>query len=124
MRFLFVMFLSTLCCCKAATTSLQNHVTLQKIVDNEIGTNATIEKNNPATFALAYQVKNKSVEYVVVRLVDLKVVVKEKINQGSVTWSGDMQIKVVLIPGIVKLNSKPADNIRLIDLNNYVINKK
>src|SRR5260221_6715110 len=115
MRFLFVMFLSTLCCCKAATTSLQNQVTLQKIVDNEIGVNATIEKNSSAAFALAFQVKDRSVEYIVVRLADLKIVVKEKINQGSVTWSGDMRIKVTQTPGIVKMNSKPEDNIRFID---------
>jgi len=44
-------------------------------------------------------------------------VVKEKI-QGSVNWSGEMEIKVIRTPGIVKKNAQPEDNIRVIDLNN------
>lgn len=124
MRFLSILFLLALCCCKSSTSSKQEQDTLQKIIDTEIGADAKIEKNKQATFVLAYQSQNRSVEYIIVRLTDLKVVIKEKINQGSVTWNGEMQIKVVRTPGMIKKNSKPKDNIQLIDLNNYVINKK
>lgn len=123
MRFVPALFLSTLCCCKAASPSSQGPASLQEIVDSEIGTHALIEKNKGETFALAYQNGNASVEYLVVRLSDLKIVVKEKI-QGSVKWSGDMEITVTRTPGIVKKNARPEDNIRLIDLNNYVIHNK
>jgi hypothetical protein len=124
MRFLSIFFLLVLCCCKSSTTAKQKPNTLQKIVDTEIGTGAKIETNKPLTFALAYQSQNRSVEYVIVRLTDLSVVIKEKINQGSVTWNGEMQIKVMRTPGIIKKNLKPENNIQVIDLNNYVINKK
>jgi hypothetical protein len=123
MRFFSALFLLTLCCCKAASPSSQEPSSLQKIVDSEIGTHAVIEKNKVETFALAHQTSNTSVEYLVIRLSDLKIVVKEKI-QGSVKWSGEMEIKVARMPGIVKKNTQPEDNIRLIDLNNYVIHKK
>jgi hypothetical protein len=123
MRFLSVFFLATLYCCKAASTTSHEQVTLEKITEAEIGPNAVIEKNHTATFALAYRAKDRSVEYIVIRLSDLKIVIKEKI-QGSVTWEGEMQIKVTQTPGMVKLNSKPEDNVKIIDLTNYAIQKK
>jgi hypothetical protein len=123
MRFFSAVILSTLCCCKAASTSSQEPASLQKIVESEIGTHAIIEKNNSGTFALAHQTENKSVAFLVIRLSDLKIVVKEKI-QGSVTWSREMEIKVIRTPGIVKTNARPEDNIRIINLSNYVIHKK
>jgi hypothetical protein len=123
MRFFLVIFIATLCCCKAASTSSLNQSTLQKIVESELGANAIIEKNNPSNFALAYESKDKTVRFMVVRLSDLKIIIKEKI-QGSVTWDKEMKIKVVTIPGIVKANAKPEDNVRVIDLNNYVIQNK
>jgi hypothetical protein len=123
MRFLSVALITTLCCCKAASISSLDQATLQKIVESEIGANAIVEKNNPSTFALAYQAKDRSVEFIVIRLMDLKIVVKEKI-QGSVTWDRKMNIKVTTTPGIVKINSKPEDNVRVIDLSNYVIQNK
>jgi hypothetical protein len=123
MRFFLVVFLSTLCCCKASVTSSQEPASLQKIVASEIGTQAVIEKNNAGTFALAHQTENKSVSFLVIRLADLKIVLKEKIN-GSVRWSSEMEIKVTQVPGIVKKNAQPEDNTRLIDLNNYVIHRK
>jgi len=123
MRFFSALLLSTLCCCKAASTTSQEPSSLQKIVASEIGAPASIEKNNSATFALAQQVDNKSVSFLVIRLSDLKIVIKEKIT-GSVSWSGEMEIKVTRTPGMVKTNEKPEDHIRIINLNNYVIQKK
>jgi len=123
MRFIFLFFFATLCCCKAASTTSHDQATLQKIVGTEIGAGAIIEKNISSTFALAHQTKDRSVEYLIIRLSDLKIVVREKI-QGSVTWSGDMEIKVIKTPGMVKLNSKPEDNVKIINLNNYIIHNK
>jgi hypothetical protein len=123
MRFFSALLFFILCCCKAASTSSQEPSSLQKIVTSEIGASAIIEKNNSATFALAQQTENKSVSFLVIRLSDLKIVIKEKII-GSVTWSGEMEIKIIRTPGIVKTNAQPEDNIRVINLNNYVIHKK
>ena len=123
MRFLSVLLVATLCCCKAASTSSHEQANLEKIVQAEIGPDATIKKNNASTFALAYKMKDRSVAYMIIRISDLKVVVKEKI-QGSVAWDGEMKIKVTQTPGMVKLDSKPEDNVREIDLSNYVIQKK
>jgi hypothetical protein len=123
MRFLSVFFITTLCSCRAVGTTSHVQTSLEQTIEREIGGDAIIGKNSTATFALAYQSKNKSVEYVVIRLSDLKVVAKERI-QGSVTWDGEMKIKVTQTPGIVKLDSKPGDNVKVIDLNNYIIQKK
>jgi hypothetical protein len=123
MRFFSALLLSALCCCKAASTSSQELTPLEKKVHSEVGSPAILEKNKSATFALAYRAKGISVEYLVIRLSDLKAVVKGKI-QGSVTWHGDMEIKVMQTPGMVKTNAKPADNVRLINLNNYIVHKK
>ncbi len=123
MRFLSVALIATLYCCKAAHVSSHQQITLQKIVESEIGANAIVERNNSSTFALASQSRGRSIEFIVIRLIDLKIVVKEKI-QGSVTWDREMTIKVTTTPGVVKMNSRPEDNVRVVDLNNYVIQKK
>jgi hypothetical protein len=123
MRFIPAVFIATLCCCKAAGISSSDQSSLQQIVESELGANAKIEKNNTSNFALAHESKDKTVSFIVVRLTDLKIVVKEKI-QGSVTWDKAMSIKVTTIPGIVKANAKPEDNVRIIDLNNFAIQSK
>ncbi len=92
-------------------------------MESELGTSATVKENTAQTFALAYRSQNRLTDYMVIRLSDFKIVIKEKI-QGSVTWSGELQIKESRIPNMVKRNQKPEDNTRLIDLNNYIINKK
>ncbi|HLZ17263.1 MAG TPA: hypothetical protein VKQ08_09490 [Cyclobacteriaceae bacterium] len=124
MRFLLVLLIATLSCCQAVGIPPQNQDNLQKLIEGEIGTKAIIKKNGTETFALAFQTQNRSVAFIVVRLTDMKVVVKEKIREGAVTWSGDLQIKVNETPGIVKTDSRPEDHTRLINLNNYVINRK
>ena len=123
MRFLSVLFIATLFCCKAANNPSSDQATLEKLVETEIGANATIEKNNSSTFALASRTDNRFIEYLIIRLSDLKIVVKEKI-QGSVTWSGDMAIKVTQTPGMVKMNSRPEDNVKIINLDNYLIHNR
>ena len=124
MRFPFVLFIATLSCCKAAGIPSQNQGDLQKLITTEIGVNATVKKNSNETFALAFRAQDRRLEFLVIRLTDNKIVVKEKINEGSVTWSGELQIKVNERPGIVKMDSKPEDHTRLINLDKYVINKK
>ena len=123
MRFFSFVFLATLCCCRAASTSSPEQATLQKIVASEIGENAFVEKNNSSTFALAYQTKDRTVKFIVIRLADLQIVINERV-QGSVTWEREMNIKVTKTPGIVKMKAPPEDNVRVIDLNNYIIHNK
>jgi len=123
MRFLSLLFIAALFCCKAANNASSDQATLEKLVETEIGANATIEKNNSSTFALASRTDNRFIEYIIIRLSDLKIVVKDKI-QGSVTWSGDMAIKVMKTPGMVKMNSRPDDNVKIINLENYLIHNR
>src|SRR5579872_4059758 len=98
--------------CQPATAVQQSQAvtTLQKISETEIGADAKIETNKSGTFALISKDKNRSVEYIVVRMADLKVVIKEKIVAGSVIWSGEMQIRESRVPGIIKTNSRAEDN--------------
>ncbi len=124
MKFLSPLLFLALCCCKPlASVQKENQTTLRFVVESELGTAAIIEKNKSQAFALAYRDQNRETKYIVVRLSDLNVILKETIT-GSVRWSGEMQLKESLIPGMVRRDPKPDDNIRLIDLNNYIIHKK
>ena len=120
----FLFFLLPLGSCKpAASVQTDSRATLQSVVDAELDIHATIEKNKSMTFALAYRNQNRETEYIVVRLKDLTVVRKERLT-GSVAWSGEMQLKESAVQGMVKRDSKPSENFRLIDLNNYLIQKE
>jgi hypothetical protein len=124
MRSFLVLLIATLSCCHAAGISSQNQGNLQKLVEGELGVNATIKKNSAETFALAVQPQSRSIAFIIIRLTDMNVVAREKINNGSVTWGGDMRIKVTETPGMVKTDAKEGDHSRIINLNNYVINRK
>ena len=123
MRFFFAL-LVLLCACKPASTNLsQDNKALKKLVTHEIGENATITQNESKTFALGVLGKDESVRYVVIRLSDNKVVVKN-IFRGSITWTNDMQLTESVKPGIVKKDSRPGDYSRIIDLNAFLTQTK
>jgi hypothetical protein len=115
-----LLFILSSCQSAIAVQRGQGASTLQKISETEIGADAKIEKNESGTFALVYKNENRSVTYIVVRMADLKIVINKKVITGSVTWSGDMQIKESTVPGIIKKNSRSDDNIRYIDLKNFI----
>jgi len=113
-----------LCACKPSTKTLsQNNNTLQQLVIREIGENAAITQNESKTFALGILSKDESVRYVVIRLSDYKVVLKNNIR-GSISWTNDMQLTESIKPGIVKKDSKPEDYSRAIDLKPFLIQAK
>jgi hypothetical protein len=109
-----------ICSCKPSATNQSKNNALQKLVDREVSGKAIITKNKPNTFALATLNQDGSVDYVIVRLSDNKVVVKNKIR-GSIEWSGDMQISETQTPGMIKKDSKPSDFMKVIDLNQFVL---
>jgi hypothetical protein len=116
-------FLFLFCACKPASKNqAQSDNVLQKVVNKEVGESASVSKNTANTFALAFTNRNQSVQYVVIRLSDNKVVFKNKIR-GSIQWSGDMQLTEVTTPGMVKKEDKPEDRSKLIDLNKYLSHK-
>src|SRR5437879_1890313 len=103
----FGVVLFLFCACKPASKTLsQGDAPLQELVVREIGESATITKNDSKTFALGVLKKDESVRYVVIRLSDNKVVVKNNLR-GTVNWDGDMQLSEFRTPGIVKKESKP-----------------
>jgi hypothetical protein len=122
MRSLLLFCLLTLSSCKAAVYEQKDQrSSLQSIVTSELGSVAAIENNKPGTFALAYSINNRSLKYIVVRLADLKIVIRQKIVKGSIAWSEDLQLKETHAPEMVKKNASARDNTRLIDLKNYVV---
>jgi len=125
MRFLFVVFLSLTVCkpIKSIKESESSSEALAKIVRSEIGAEAIVQRNSSNTFALGFKSEKSFVKFIVIRLQDNQVVVRDKV-QGSIMWSDDMRIKESQIPGIVKLDSKPEDFIKVIDLNQFVIRPK
>lgn len=112
------------CTCKPASKTLsQDDNLLRKIVGQEIGENATITKNNSKTFALGVVTNDESVRYVVIRLSDNKVVVKNNIR-GVISWRADMELNESRTPGIVKKDSRSDDYSRTIDLKQFIAHSK
>lgn len=123
MRF-FCVLLVAFCACRPTSTTLsQDNNALQKLVTREIGEAATITQNESKTFALGVLNKDESVRYVVIRISDNKVVIKNVIR-GSITWTSDLQLTESVKPGIVKKDSKPGDYSRIIDLNAFITQAK
>lgn len=124
MRFLFFVAVFIFCSCRPSSKGQSpNGDALQKIVKQEIGENANTVKNTPNTFALATREREGSIDYVVVRISDHKVVLKGRVR-GAIGWSGDMQLKESRTPGMVKNDTKPDEYVKLIDLNQYVVQSK
>ena len=123
MRFLCVLLVLLSACKPATTTIAQNDNALQKLVTHEIGENAIITQNESKTFAVGILSKDESTRYVVIRLSDNKVVIKNSIR-GSIAWTNDMQLSESVKPGIVKKDSKPGDYSRTIDLNQFLMQAK
>jgi hypothetical protein len=106
-------------CKPASKIQSRNDNLLQRTVSQEIGETAVVTKNDSKTFALAVLNKDESVRYVVIRLSDNKVVIKNNIR-GTISWSGDMKLTEARALGIVKKDSKPEDYSRTIDLKQYL----
>ncbi len=125
MRLVLLFLILVVISCKPIAHAQSESSTLTKIVEQEVGATATIETNSVKTFALAYQNQGKVLTYIVIRMVDMKVVVKGKIHDGIVRWYNDMQIEKVVTPGIVKRDPN-SDNasVKMIDLKKFVINLK
>jgi len=123
MRALIVALL-LLCACKPSSKGqTQDDDSLLKIIKKEIGEKSTTTKNNSKTFALAYLEEDRTVRYIIVRLSDNTIVVKEKIR-GTISWVNDMQIKEMRTPGTVKKDYNPEEYSKVIDLNKYMTQVK
>lgn len=122
--FFFIVAFFIFCSCKPSSKGQsQNRDELQKIVKQEIGENASTIKNTLNTFVLATREREGSIDYAVIRLSDNKVVLKSRVR-GAIGWSGDMQLKESRTPGMVKKDSNSDEFIKLIDLNQYVVQSK
>jgi len=96
--------------------------TLEDVIARELGPGATVEKNQSGTLALAYVEKERNLTYLVVRVADGQMIVKNKIR-GSVTWHADQVLKETSVPGIIKADEKATDHTKLIDLSVYKIHQ-
>lgn len=85
-----------------------------------MGAGAVTILNDTQTLALAFVEQNRAMTYLVVRLKDGKVITKDNVQASAIGWSGSHQIKINIIPGMVKQGAHPQDNYRVIDLNQFI----
>lgn len=107
-------------CQTKAPASVPDDRQLQSVV----GAGYDIQKNKTNTFALCTKISDRSSEFKIVRLKDLKVVNQEVLIQGGkVSWIEDLKIKVIKGAEIVRADENPEDYVRIIDLNQYLLNE-
>jgi len=118
-RILLIILLSS---CKPMAQQMVHEKTLEAIVMERLGTQATIEKNKNQTFALAYQANHstQAVAYLVIRLSDLKIVEEATRARIILSWMDTYKIKISITPGILR-KDEPINEPEIIDVTKYIV---
>lgn len=84
---------------------------------------ANFQENETNEYVLAtFQEKGEvpgstALKYVIIKIADNSIVIKESIPQGSVKWNEDFQVEIVAPPGIIReVNETVADYTYLLDV--------
>jgi len=85
-----------------------------------MGSPATASYNTTHTLVLAYTENNRVLTYLVVRPADGKIILKDKAHASAISWVSEHQIKLNIIPGMVKRDVTPEDNYRFINLDSFL----
>lgn len=106
--------------CRASSQDSQ----LNNIIQKELGNHFSVELNNSKSFALAWKQEEANVSYVIVQLSTQKVILKKVNIRATVTWHDDLHIKEITKPGVIKKDQTSANGIKLINVNDYLVNTK
>lgn len=111
----WVVLLVVTASCKTATS--QQQLTVEQMVEAQLGKGWTGQENSSHTFLLATQKEDTQIHFLVVRLSDRKIVVNETTTQ-SVAWQSDRELRVTYKPGMVKRNGQsPTEKIISVEEN-------
>ena len=99
---------------KEKTVTIEKYAELAK---DKFGDNFSIQMNSDKTFVLCSNVPKSikdneptAVSYFIYDLKNEKIVFEESIPDGNVSWLNEHQIKVTIIPGIVKRDDEGGSN--------------
>lgn len=98
-----------LCHCKSTQLSAQSP-TLEQVIREKVGGEASTESNKTDTYILAKEAPDTSgtgshaCKFVVIRKKDHAVMVEGKYSNGYVKWVTDNSIEVLSVPGKVQWN--------------------
>ncbi len=118
MRGLFIAFL--VIGCKVSS----QQPTLNDVLLKELGAGYTVTLNEPKTFALAVSRKEQTHSYVVVQISTNKVLLRKHNILSDVTWQDESHIKETSKAGVFRKDGSPANTITIINVYDYLENKK
>ncbi len=107
--------------CKTVTLPTTQVKSLESIVAEKLGSNAVIQKNKDATFALCTKENEStlSVSYLIIRLNDLAIVETDNTSRASFSWIDTFKIEIKTIPGMVKKDEQNIEG-KIIDVTKYI----
>jgi hypothetical protein len=119
-NFCFLLLIFTGVGCKSTTLSGQKQP-MEQLVAQQLGTDATIEKNKDQSFALGVKddLSNQSTTYVIVRISDNFIVEQGKTQKATVYWIDNFRVGVRLVPGTVQKETALVTE-KVIDLTKYI----
>jgi hypothetical protein len=97
---------------------------LNDLVTKEIGNDFSIKLNDSKTFALAWNKNQGNVNYVVIKLLTNSIILRKTNIHAEIAWQDDMHIKETVISGVFKKDGSSQATITLINVNDYIENKK
>jgi hypothetical protein len=114
------------CATTTTTRSVSHDDWLGNLASEQVGKDATIERNNNQSFALCWSNKvNPSnnmpvLQFVIVRMSDHKVVEQGAVTMGSIKWISDYDVEVSHAPDQVVLDRGNNTTIRTINVKKYL----
>lgn len=119
MRFLFLLLALVACRASSQVTPAND------VAKKELGENCSFLLNQSKTFALAVKKETSgNVSYVVIKISDSKVILKKSNIKAEVSWNDDLSLKEVSQPGMIKKDGSSTNGIRIINVNDYLPEKK
>ena len=106
--------------CRAASKDTQ----LNDVIRQELGDHFSIEWNSSKTFALAWTSKAENVSYLIIQLATQKVILKKENIRATVSWNDDLHVKETTKQGVIKKGNSSTNGIKLINVNDYLVNPK
>lgn len=119
MRFLFLLL--ALVACRASSQVTPAHDVAKKELDE----NCSLFPNASNTLVLAVKKEaSGNVSYAVIQLSSAKVILKKSNIKAEVSWNDDLSLKEVSKPGMIKKDGSSTNGAKIINLNDYLPEKK
>lgn len=109
----------------AVSVASTNPPWLVDLAKQKVGPSPAIESNKTGTFFLCWQDKESesgvpSLQYIIVRTGDQRVVEQGSVTMGEVKWTGEYEVEISHKQGQVELARSANSNRRVINLKKYL----